>query len=127
MAEMKRLTLLDAGIIGITVIAVGLLAFSVYGSREGTPQVLIEASGQQWIYSIESDTVVSIPGPLGPTEVTIHQEGVHVSDSTCRNKVCESMKTISRIGQWIICLPNDVFIRIEGIETGEREVDDVAF
>lgn len=80
-----------------------------------------------WVYSLDTDVHTHIPGPLSETEVIIQDGSVHIPASPCRDKICISMGQISRPGQWIICLPNDVFVRVEGVEAEDREVDDVAF
>jgi hypothetical protein len=37
-----------------------------------------------------------------------------VVSSQCPNQICVRQGKISRPGQWIACLPNDIFIRISG-------------
>ncbi len=58
-------------------------------------------------------------------EITCHQvtiqiqkDGVYVSQSNCKDQICVHQGKISRSGQTIICLPNQVVVRLEG-----RKVD----
>ena len=44
-----------------------------------------------------------------------------MKNSTCRDHVCEKMGPISKNGEMIVCLPNEVFVQIEGGK--EKEVD----
>ncbi len=117
----------DVIIIGVTLLVIAVISLQIYGNRSEASQVRIDAAGVQWIYPLEQDVRLIIPGPIGETEVIIEKGEVHVHDSSCRNKICVTTGEIHRVGQWIICLPNDVFIRIEGAEPADEEVDDVAF
>ena len=108
-------------------VIIGIMSFQIYRNGSDASLVRIDAAGRQWIYPIDQNEQLFIPGPLGRTEVVIEDGHVHVPDSPCTNKICVSTGRIQRTGQWIICLPNDVFIRIEGALPGDGEVDDVAF
>jgi hypothetical protein len=78
-------------------------------------QVRIGAGdGTEWLYPLESEVTVHIPGPLGETEVVIRDGQVWVTDSPCVQKICIASSPISRAGTWVACLPNKVFVRIEG-------------
>jgi len=41
-----------------------------------------------------------------------------VEDSPCRDKICVLGGWISHSGEWLACLPNSVFVRVEGADTG---------
>ncbi|PKL26973.1 MAG: hypothetical protein CVV46_13925 [Spirochaetae bacterium HGW-Spirochaetae-2] len=43
----------------------------------------------------------------------------------CPLKICVSMGRIHRAGQWIICLPNQIFVWIEGTPS-DTSIDDIA-
>lgn len=125
---MKNVKSVDIIIIIFTIITIIIFSLFVYLQPNDDKQVVIESSQETWIYDIHEDMKIDIPGPLGETEVVIQNGSVHVHDSPCRNKICVSTGEITRTGQWIICLPNDVFVRIEGMEdSNEDKVDDVAF
>jgi len=94
----------------------------VYGNSAGTARVVVEAGNREWVYSLENDETVLVTGPLGISTIAIHDGKVHFEDSPCANQVCVASGTIERPGQWIACLPNAVFVRIEG-SPGEDEPD----
>jgi hypothetical protein len=103
--------------IPIVLVAVAITAawtFVVYGNSAGTARVVVEAGGSQWVYSLENDEMVPVSGPLGISTIAIHEGKVHFGESPCANQVCVASGTIERPGQWIACLPNAVFVRIEG-------------
>ena len=125
---MKQITALDVLLALATAALVIFLFVTVYGGREDADTVLIRVDDTSWRYSLDTEHEVAIPGPLGDTEVHIEDGHVHVIDSPCNSKICVAAGTISRPGEWIICLPNRVFISIEGVaDTEEQEVDDVVF
>ena len=102
---------------------VGLSLLSAQGS--GTPQVRIDGADQSWIYPLDAELELEVPGPLGKTVVHISGGKVWVSDSPCRQKLCISAGAIDSPGAFNACLPNRVLMRIESREEGE--IDDLAF
>jgi hypothetical protein len=115
---------LDLLAIAISVGAVGLLAAYAYQGRVGTTRAVIQAPGGTWIYALDRDVDVRVDGPVGPTVISIHAGGIRVEAASCRDKVCVAMGTISRPGAWIACLPNRLFIRIQGTDV---ETDATSF
>ena len=114
----------------IIIVSVILIVFSFSSLRPlgGEPQVHVRTDRGLFIYDLSVDTVADFSGPVGSTTIEISEGKVHVHDSDCRNKVCVSAGWVSRIGDWIICLPNNVFILIEGsLQEGLGDVDDTAF
>jgi len=85
-----------------------------YGTSAGTARVVVEAGDQQWVYTLENAVTVPVTGSLGISTIVIHNGEVHFEKSPCVNQVCVASGTIKRPGQWIACLPNAVFVRIEG-------------
>ena len=109
-------------------VAITALSFFSYGNMTGAPTVHVRVGSQAWVYDVAVDRTLTFSGPAGNTVVEIKDSQVHVASSDCRNKVCIAAGWISRPGQWIICLPNDVFILIEGSEIQEEGgADDTAF
>lgn len=104
----------DLVILAISVLITFSSFILVYATNTSNLQVVIEGVGQSYIYPLSANETISVQGPLGNTIVVIHQGAVHVEDSPCKNKLCIAMGEISRPGQWVACLPNQVFVRIIG-------------
>jgi hypothetical protein len=118
-ASRVRLKALDMAIFVFALLLTGLISLQVYARGRGTPEITIEAAGagateQQWIYPLEAEATVRVPGPLGETVVEIKDGAVRVVSSPCPEKICIKTGRISKPGQWIACLPNRVFISIRG-------------
>lgn len=109
----------------ISLIAIGGFSLYAYTGRAGAGEVVIEASGSQWIYPLQSDRRETVRGPLGETVVAIQDGSARVVDSPCPDKLCVQMPAISRPGQWIACLPNRVFVRVRG--TSVEKIDDITY
>ena len=109
-----KLRAFDYVALGVCVAVVAAFSARAYTGRSGTGDISIEASGARWIYPLGVEKELSIPGPLGDTIVVIRNGKAFVQDSPCRDKTCVRMPPISRPGEWIACLPNRVFVRVQG-------------
>ena len=89
-------------------------AVFVYGIGTGETRVIIESGGKTWVYPLTAEETISVPGEIGVTVVHIHDGKAGVESSPCTNKTCVQAGTIDSNGQWVACLPNGVFVRIEG-------------
>ena len=55
--------------------------------------------------------------------IIIEDEKVYVSESSCKNQYCVEHAPISKSGESIVCLPNQVVVKIYGAE--KSDVDGV--
>jgi len=60
------------------------------------------------------DTELKLQGTMSELKVIIQDKKVWVQESGCPNKTCMKMGKISKSGQSIICLPNQILIAIKG-------------
>jgi hypothetical protein len=121
-----RIRALDIFIFLLALLIIGLISLQTYARGRGTPEITISGAGQgaaqgavqgaeqQWIYPLDVETTLRVPGPLGETVVEIKDGAVQVISSPCPEKICIKTGRISKPGQWIACLPNRVFISIRG-------------
>jgi hypothetical protein len=120
-----RVTALDVAAFALALAVVALVAVRVYAGRGGAPVVHLRGPREEWIFPLDSDRSVAVPGPLGETVVEIRRGEVRVLSSPCREKICIKSGAIARPGQWIACLPNRVFIDIQG--DAREKVDAYSF
>jgi hypothetical protein len=116
-------------LIFIVAIIIIILSFTTIGSVGGKPTVKVTSNNKEWYYDLSVNTFATFKGPVGETTIEIKDNKVRVVESDCNNKVCISSGWVSESGQWIICLPNDVFVLIEGDTTNREgdQVDDTSF
>jgi hypothetical protein len=109
-----RLRPLDLAIALAAAGAVALSAASAYGPGKGRAEAVISGRDGQWVYPLSADRDIAVAGPLGDTHIEIRAHSIHIEDSPCPNKTCIAAGSIAASGQWIACLPNRVFVRVEG-------------
>ncbi len=101
----------------IAIAAAGLVAFSAvsaYGTGGGQASAVLKGRGGEWVYPLGADRELRVAGPLGDTVVEIRDKKVFIEDSPCPNKTCIAAGSIDSPGEWLACLPNQVFVSIEG-------------
>jgi hypothetical protein len=118
----------DAAVVILAAAAIIYLYISIYSGAAGSVGLVVRVKDQTWRYSLEDDFEVAVPGPLGDTVIHVEDGKVHVESSPCENQLCVAAGTVERAGEWIVCLPNQVFLSIEGdVAQDDQGVDDVAF
>jgi len=120
MGQSPSFKVFDAVLIALVAVATVFTAVRVYGGQGEESRLVIESPEGSWIYDLDTDRTVEIPGPLGITTVHIEGKTAHIISSPCPNQTCVAAAPISRKGEWSACLPNQVIIRIEGSE-GEMD------
>jgi hypothetical protein len=109
-----RLKILDIAAAALGLAAVFFASSLVYAETSGRLMVHITGESGEWLQPLEKAGDIAVEGPLGITYVHIGPEGVHIEDSPCPNKTCVAAGNITLANQWLACMPNSVFITIEG-------------
>jgi hypothetical protein len=86
----------------------------VYALPQGKAQVTIRGQDRAWVFPLNAEETISVPGPLGDTVIRIHGGSAAITASGCNNQTCVAAGHLSQQGQWAACLPNNVFLLIEG-------------
>ncbi len=116
----------DIVILCLSLAAVAGSAYLSAKSYAGNPRLIVEAQGRRYVYPLNQDSHIQAPGPLGLTQIHIEDGHAHIETSPCENQLCVAMGKIDKKGQWLACLPNRVFVRIEG-GSPEEEVDAASY
>ncbi|AEJ62483.1 protein of unknown function DUF1312 [Spirochaeta thermophila DSM 6578] len=103
----------------------GVLA-AAYTRPMGPLVVRVESEGGVFLYPLDEDRTLEVEGPLGPEKVIIRNGAVWIEEAPCPDKLCIAMGRISSPGQWIACLPNRIFVMVEG-RKGSSPVDGTTF
>ena len=107
----------DVGVIILAMALTGFAAFRIYAAPQDSFQVLIEASGRTWVYPLDAEETIPVPGPLGDTVIRIGNNQTWVESSPCDNQICVSAGMLSSIWHFAACLPNNVLLVIQGHDT----------
>lgn len=111
-----RLKIFDYVSLAVSVAVVTLFALHAYTGSEQGATVRIQSEEGVFLYPLDGERTIAVGGPLGETEIRISADGVAVLASPCRDKICIAAGTANMSGEWIACLPNRVFIRVEGLD-----------
>jgi hypothetical protein len=106
-------------------LALGLL----YGGAGGQNTVKLKGESGAWVFPLDAEETVEVPGPLGITVVEVRGGRARVLSSPCQNQTCIAAGAIHSHGQWVACLPNLVLLSVEGRggDSGGADVDAAAW
>ncbi|MDR0599500.1 MAG: NusG domain II-containing protein [Treponema sp.] len=108
-----RLRPVDFALFALTLGCVLFWAVRVYGTSVPGVRLAVRSGKTVWVYPLDREDVVEIPGPLGNTVLELQKNGARIVSSPCANQTCLAAGIIRRRGQWIACLPNGVFLSVE--------------
>ena len=111
----------DTIIFFVAILVSGIALWFFTRGNQGE-KVIITVNGEKKIYSLQKDQRIEIKEKNGHYNlIVIHSGEVSMPEANCPNQVCVRHKKISKNGEMIVCLPNEVFVQIEGGK--EKEVD----
>lgn len=84
------------------------------------PAVIVEVSVRGLVVEeldLSKDTQITIQGYSNGTNTLVIENGeTYISDATCPDSICIHQGKISRSGEMIVCLPNQMIAKIVGEE-----------
>jgi hypothetical protein len=104
------------------IISISITVYSVSGRPVS---VKIQAESGLSIYPLNQNQHLEIDGPLGITVIEIHNKEVQVVSSPCRDKLCIIKGILHKNGDWTACMPNRIYIGIEG--GTKEELDEFSY
>lgn len=109
---------MDALVVIIVVAFAVMTAAFVYGKNRGeTLTATVEHRGQVAaqvaLSTLTEEKKITIDGQYHLT-VTLTKDGVSVTESDCPGQDCVHTGRITRAGQSIVCLPEQVIVTLEG-------------
>lgn len=114
MKQPVKIKFFDGIIIACTLIFILGSALMIYIPGGSETAFIIEAPGRSWTYPAHAETILHVEGVIGVSMVEIRNGSIRIVSSPCDNQTCVAAGSISRSGQWLACLPNQVFIHVEG-------------
>jgi len=98
----------------IFIIILFLLSVFFLPKKHGEKVIVSVDKTRTFVYPLNQDREFIINGKLGTAKVEIGDGRVRILNSPCPLKICEKKGWISNKGDFIICIPNRVVIRITG-------------
>ncbi len=103
--------------IGDIFIIIFFLFFVFFLPKNQGEKVIISVDKtNNFVYPLNQDKEIVVNGKLGTAKVVIKDGRVRILNSPCPLKICEKKGWISKKGDFIICIPNRVVIKITGKE-----------
>lgn len=82
--------------------------------QAGGEKVLITVEGNITAYSLREDRRIVLQQDEECYNTVVIENGeVFMEDASCPDQICVRHKKISKNGEMIICLPNEVYIEVE--------------
>ncbi len=111
---------------GVLLMSIVSLALSnVMFSQDGVKTAVIEVDGKPYaayqMQELKTPKTVKVKTEYGTHRIEISSESIKVQDADCGDRLC--IGEIKKVGEMLVCLPNRVIVRIEGVQ----EVDSVAY
>lgn len=124
--KITDLKLFDYIIFTISILIIAGFIIITKQSVQGEPILKITSTDEEYIYQLDSEIEIDIAGPIGNTHIHIRDGEAFIESSPCENQLCVMMGSISKTGQWAACMPNRIFISIEG-GSDETEIDVLSY
>jgi hypothetical protein len=105
----------DFLLLAVLLAATGILFWAFrMNSPEGGSVVVRVGGEEKEVYSLDKDQTVTIEGVNGGSNVLVIENGsAHFRDATCPDQLCVHQGEVSRQGESIICLPNQVIVEVK--------------
>ena len=100
----------------IFIIIFFLLFVFLLPKNKGEKVIISVDKNRNFVYPLNQDREIIVEGKLGEAKVVIRDGKVKIVNSPCPLKICERKGWIEKKGDFIICVPNRVVIRITGKE-----------
>lgn len=114
---MKKRKRNDILLIILLLIAAGLFFLAQRNSGRSGNQAVVTIDGEAYgSYTLAKEQIISINGH---NTLQIQDGSASITEADCPDKLCVRQGRISRVGESIICLPNQVVITIIGEEGPE--------
>jgi hypothetical protein len=117
----------DVPVLALSAALACALGAAAYSKGAAASQVVIRGDGKTWVYPLDGEVRLAVPGGLGITEVEIRPGRAAIVSSPCANQTCVAAGGLGKNGQWAACLPNRVFLLVEGSGSGAGDVDAAAW
>lgn len=111
--------LLAGDIVVIGLLAAAIVAASLPRPAQGTRSAEVLVSGKKALsLDLSRDGVQDLLGPLGVTRIEVRGRKIRVLSSPCPRQLCRHGGWIGEPGELLVCLPNEIVIRVPGEARG---------
>lgn len=123
--KMRKKELLLLVIVFIVIVVIALVFYGK--TRDTGDKVIVTVNSVEYgVYPLNENQEIPIKIDGVVTNYLVIEDGyADVTDANCPDKLCVNMKSISKEGESIVCLPNKVIVEIES-KNSQSELDVMA-
>ena len=104
-----------------------------FGEGEGKDKMVVVEIQGEVVKELEfpsegEEEIITVEIPRGEADIELQNDRVRVqrmSTDICPKGICADTGWITRTGETIVCMPNEMTITIDPADDGERELDGV--
>ncbi len=112
---MKNAKLKNDIILVVSLLAVAVIIFTVFFifAKNGKTVLVILDGKEHVCYDIDKDLTIDIASENNQINTLVIKDGqASIVSASCPDKICVKHRSIKRVGETIVCLPNKVVIKI---------------
>lgn len=114
---------LDYLIFGIFIFLIILSVTNLKNQSSSKAVLIISTPEGEFVYPMDKNAVMTFKGNLGVSTVEIEGGKAFFRDSPCVNRICVQMHSVQYNNDWAACIPNGIFIRVEGNPRTGNDID----
>lgn len=114
----------DIILIGV-ILGVAVLLFVLFQvTKKPGKYVVITQNGKEIAkYALNEDRQISIPYQENQYNVLVIQnQKAYISSATCPDQLCVKQRSISKVNETLVCLPNKMVVKVIGDEPSDVDI-----
>lgn len=104
----------DVIFVVLSLAAITFSFFQLKNNGNSEARLIITSPDREFVYPMNENTELQIEGEIGISIIKIQDNRAFFVDSPCPNHVCTDTPALRFNNDWAACMPNGIFIRIEG-------------
>ena len=101
-------------VLALIVLALAALVVFRMGKTQGDSVVITIQGKEAFSLPLSQNIERVIESEKGQNILVIENGKAHIKSATCPDGICVNHRAVSRIGETIVCLPNELVVRVVG-------------
>lgn len=110
----------------IILIAALFWGFNTMLFRDTGGKVMVSIGGAEYkTYSLSEDQEIELTGLNGKKNLLVISDGkADIIEADCPDELCVNQKSISKVGEMLVCLPNEIVVEV--VSGDKQDIDVIA-
>lgn len=110
----------------IIIVALNIFIFYKINLKDGNTLIVIYDNKTIYSHPLNEDIEKIITTPLGSNKLSVKDGKAKIIEANCPDKLCVNQKSISKVGENIICLPHKLIVKIINKNTNSSDLDSIS-